>query len=231
MKPIAIFWHGLFFLDSPENLLENALAIIISQMWQLRDSGLLGAAAEFHVGLNGGEETLQVARLILPAKAQITLHGLTCHTENRTILMLEKWLPGHQDWLVCYHHAKGATHPPGHSLSERWRACMAKHVIKNWRQCVAALDQGFNVAGVHYMEPPATPPGQHIMAGNWWWARASYLLSLPSIMERERIKTSGLDSPESRYEAEVWLGNGPRLPKVMDYHPGWNPSKIATCTP
>jgi hypothetical protein len=108
---------------------------------------------------------------------------------------------------------------------------MTRHVIANWRQCVQDLEQGFDAVGVHYMEPPATPPGQRILAGNYWFAKSDYLRTLPSIMERDRIKVSGLKHPDSKYEAEVWLGNGPRVPKIKDYHgPGWTPGKIDTCT-
>lgn len=231
MKPIALFYHCLTHLNNADNLLENAVNIIVSQMWQLRASGLLDAAREFHVGLNGGEETLQMARLLLPPESKITLHGLQCHTELRTLLLLEQWLPTHRDWYVLYFHSKGASHPVGHDLSTRWRGCMTRHCILNWRQCAADLDAGFEAVGCHWMVPPATPLGQHIFAGTFFWAKASYLATLPSVMVRDRIKVSGLDALESRYEAEVWIGNGPRLPKVRDYHgPNWNPSKIATCT-
>lgn len=220
MKPIAIFYHALFFMNAPDNLLENAVNIVLGQMWQLSASGLLDAAKEFHVGLNGGEETRQMASLILPFKAQIVLHGLQCHTENRTILMLERWLPAHRDWYVLYFHAKGATHPAGHELSTRWRECMTRCVIMNWRNCIRDLDVGFEAVGCHWMVPPATPPGQHIFAGTFFWAKTSFLTTLPSILARPAIKLSGLDSIESRYETEVWIGNGRRLPRVLDYHPG-----------
>lgn len=233
MKPIAIFYHGLFFMDRPDNLLQNAVDIIHQQMQQIHHVGLLDAASEFHVGLNGGDETLQMARLIIPAKAKIVLHGLQCHNENRTIRMLEEWLPGHDDWCVLYFHAKGSTSPPQRKdFSNRWRTCMTKNVIYNWHRCVTDLDTGYEAVGCHWMVPPATPPGQYIFAGTFFWSKASYLLTLPSIMARDRIKISGIDSADSRYEAEVWLGNGPRLPRVKDYHgPGWNPSQIATCAP
>lgn len=230
MKPIAIFYHGLFALDAPDNLMENAIHLISGQMAELKNCGLLNAASEFHVGLNGGLESLIVARMVLPAVAKVELHGLHCHTENRTILMIEKWLPGHADWRVLYFHAKGCTKPPGDSFTSTWRACMMRHVVTDWRKCVADLDSGYDAVGCHWMSPPATPPGQHIFAGTFFWSKSSFLATLPSIMARDRIKQSGLDSPESRYEAEVWLGNGPRIPKVKDYHgPNWNPSKIATC--
>ena len=232
MKPIAIFYHCLFFKDTPDNWMPHAEAVVRTQLTHLCTSGLLDAANEFWVGLNGGEETSHLASSIFPRTARIVPHGLECHNECRTILMLEKWLPGHEDWYVLYFHAKGATHPPDHELSNRWRGCMMKQCVTNWRRCVVDLDAGYEAVGCHWMVPPATPPGQHIFAGTFFWAKVSYLLTLPSIMEPDRIKVSGLDSAESRYEAEVWIGNGPRLPKVKDYHgPNWNPGQIGTCSP
>ncbi len=227
---IAIFYHCLFFMDSADNLMENAVTIIREQMDDLKRSGLLFAADEFHVGLNGGDESGQIANLVLPAKAKVVLHGLQCHNECRTIRMLEQWLPEHDDWYVFYFHAKGSTHAAGDGFSGTWRKCMTRHNILNWRQCVHDLDAGYDAVGCHWMEPPATPPGQHIFAGTFFWAKARFLQTLPSILERDRIKLSGLDSADSRYEAEVWLGNGPTKPKIKDYHgPNWNPSKIETC--
>lgn len=230
MKPICIFYHALFKLGDPPQVLPAALNVIEAQMTALRSSGLSERASQIIVGINGGEESKALAAAILPDNANLVFHGLQCHNECRTIRILEDWLPGHEDWYVLYHHSKGATHEPGHDFSARWRKCMQKHVITNWRLCVAALDEGYDAAGVHWMEPPATPVGQYIFAGTFWWAKAAYLKTLPSIMERDRIKVSGLDSAESRYEAEVWIGNGPVRPRVKDFHPNWNPSKIGTCT-
>lgn len=232
MKPIAIFYHCLFLKDRPDHLLPAAIGIVHDQMTEAERVGLLQAAAEFHAGINGGDESVGIAQAVLPKTAKVVLHGLQCHTENRTILMLEHWLPAHPDWYVLYFHAKGATHPAGDGFTGRWRACMMKGVVTNWRRCVADLDAGYDAVGSHWMVPPATPPGQHIFAGTFWWATSNFLRTLPSIEARDRIKVSGLDSAESRYEAEVWLGNGPRVPRVRDYHgPLWNPSKIDTCRP
>lgn len=197
-------------------------------MSALRQTGLLDAAQEMHVGINGGKESGDVANILIPHKANRVLHGLQCRNENRTVLMLEQWLPSHKDWYVLYFHSKGATRL--NDLNIRWRACMEKTVLWNWRQCVKDLDEGYEAVGSHWMVPPATPVGQHIFAGTFFWSKSSFLNTLPSIMARDRIKVSGIDSLDSRYEAEVWLGNGPRVPTVKDYHAGWNPSKIATCT-
>lgn len=229
---IAIFYHCLTHLGDPPKLLPAATSIITGQMRLLKGSGLLDEADEFHVGINGGVESEPFVKSILPAKAQVAYHGLQSRNECSTIRMIEEWLPDSDGWYVMYAHSKGSTHPAGDPHSTRWRGCMMRHVVTNWRLCVKALDEGYEAAGVHYMVPPATPAGQYIFGGNFWWAKASFLRTLPSIMERARIKESGINALESRYESECWIGNGGRPPKVKDFHgPFWNPSKIATCQP
>lgn len=229
---LTIFYHALVELGDPPAVLEPAVKIIREQMDMLKSCGLLDAASEFIVGINGGEASREIASLLIPSKATIVMHGLQCRNEVRSILMLEKWLKEHsEEAYVLYFHAKGCTHPEGDYVRTRWRGCMQKTVVNNWRQCVADLDGGYEAVGVHYMFPPATPAGQFIFAGNFWWSKASFLRTLPSIMARDRIKGSGVDSIDSRYESEVWIGNGTRPPRVKDYHWGWNPGKIGTCTP
>lgn len=228
MKPICVFFHGVFQIDG--KLLPAALPIIREQMGALKSSGLLDAASEMRVGINGWDSDYDLAKSVLPEKANIIFHGERCRNECRTLVLLENWLHEHDDeWHVVYFHAKGSSKPLGDDMARRWRGCAMKHLVKNWRRCVADLEKVESV-GVHFMQPPATPPTQYIWAGNAWWARSSFLKTLPSIYERERIKVSGIDALESRYESEVWIGNGPRPPTHIDYHPNWNPSKIRTCT-
>lgn len=215
---ILICYHCLFVRGEPPEILPAALEIIREQMLAMAASGLLSESSEMIVGVNGGEESEVFSDSLLPLKAKVQYHGLVSCNECSTILMLEKWLPGHEDWYVLYLHSKGATQSYGDSFRTNWRNCMMKNLVTLWRRCVADLDAGHDAVGCHWMIPPQTPAGQHIFAGNFWWARSSFLLTLPSIMERERIKNSGITAIESRYESEVWLGNGPRIPKVKDYH-------------
>lgn len=228
---IAIFYHCLFFRGEPISLTPSAIQIIGEQMAEIKNNGLLDAAEYFSVGINGGQESAVYASMFFPKKAVVRFHGLDSHNENSTLLNIEQWLPGHNGWAVLYFHSKGATWPYNDYMRSRWRSCMMRNVVSNWRQCVRDLDQGYEAVGVHWMQPPATPPGQYIFAGTFWWARSDYLLTLPSIMVRDRIKLSGLKHSDSRYESEVWIGNGPHVPKVKDYHPNWNPSRVATCIP
>lgn len=227
-KPIVIVFHCLFELDG--KLLPSAMQIVVEQMEQVKCSGLEDAASEIIIGINGGDESVAFHELF-PAKATIVHHGLACRNELRTLLILEEWVKSHPDWYVLYFHSKGACHPPGDPMRARWRGCMMRNLISNWQQCVKDLDDGYEAAGCHYMKPPATPPSQYIFGGNFFWVRSSFLQKIPSIMLRDRLKISGIDSLESRFEAEVWIGNGPRPPKVRDYHPNWDPGKVHTCNP
>lgn len=229
MNPIAIFYHCLFFTGEPPQLTPSGIQVVHEQMETLKQNGLADCCQHFSVGINGGNESRVYASMLFPRKAQVHFHGLDSHNENATLLNLEQWLPGHVGWNVLYFHSKGATWPYDDYLRSRWRGCMMRNVVTNWKQCVRDLESGFDSVGCHWMVPPATPVGQHIWAGTFWWSTSDYLLTLPSIMDRDRIKTSGLKHSDSRYESEVWIGNGPRLPHVKDYHPNWNPSKVSTC--
>jgi hypothetical protein len=227
---IALFYHCLFYRDG--HVCQAAPIIVAEQMRELSSSGLLAAADEIHIGVNGGDESAVDAHALLPRRTNIIFHGQQCHTELRTLQMIERWVPDHPDgWGVLYFHSKGVTHAVNEDHSNRWRRCMMKNAVTNWRACVSDLDSGYDAVGSHWMEPPQTPPGQYIFAGTVFWATSKFLSTLPPLAERAQIKLTGLDAPESRYEAEVWIGNGPRVPHVKDYHKNWNPSLIAGCSP
>lgn len=209
-------------MGEPPELIDKAVAVVHEQMAALKLSGLEDAAEEIHIGINGGEES-QLLRELLPAKAQITYHGLQSKAENLTIVLLENWLKTHPDWYVLYTHAKGSTHAIGSpygQYSDNWRQAMMWHLVTHWRQCVADLDAGHEACGCNWLTGMGWDKSQNIFGGNFWWAKSSYLRILPSIFERQRIKDSGIAAAESRYESEVWIGNGPRLPIVKVYHPG-----------
>lgn len=221
MKPIAIFYHCLFFHGTPIEFRHNAFNIVHDQMTMIRASGLLDAAMYFLVGINGGKESSDVANLVIPAKAVRVMHGLQSKAENLTIVELEKWVKSNPDWVVLYFHAKGCTHPPdsdyGNRVSAPWRMSMMQDLVMNWRQCVSDLEAGHDIACSHWMWNMADGT-QHIPAGNFLWTTSNFAAKLPSIFLRDRIKVSGISAAESRFEAEVYWGNGPR-PNVKQYRP------------
>lgn len=217
--PIIVFYHGLFFLGP--KLLGSALSVVNEQMQAHKQSGLEDAASEFHVGLNGGNESAGLAKRLLPPKAKVTFHGLQSRAENLTVVMLWERAKQIDEAYICYTHAKGATHalgsPYGEGVSKPWRQSMMHDLVMNWRDCVKALDEGHDIACSHWMWNMADGT-QHIPAGGFLWVKASFVRKLPSMHLRDRIRVSGIAAAESRYESEVFWGNGPR-PNVFQFRP------------
>jgi hypothetical protein len=222
--PIAIFYHCLLRLGTPPKVLPGAADIVSFQMACIGQTGLRDAAQDFIVGLNDNEGGMYEAQVLIPPKAKYILHGLSSRSECLTIVALENWVRTFDtECYILYMHTKGASHPLDsgyrNGVSIPWMHGMTQDLVFNWRQCIADLDAGAELCCSHFMRNMADGT-QHIPAGGFCWVKASFARTLPSIFLRERIKMSGIESLESRYEAEVYWGNGPRLPNVKEYRPG-----------
>jgi hypothetical protein len=204
---IAVFYHCV--LSGPRiPSEEHAMSVLISQMAAWRNSDLEKIADENHVGLNGTDSQAMVLSSVIPANSILHIHGPRAQTELSTLHELQLWLkPG---WAVLYHHIKGVQYPDN-PVWDRWRKCMQNACVWNWRACVEALEQGFDTAGAHWMTSkkyPMVSPDHRYWGGNFWWATSDYLLTLTSLPP---------DQYERRYDAEVWIGSGPRTPKARDF--------------
>lgn len=223
--PIVVFYHCLFCLGDPPEEKPAAFAIVHEFVACLRQSRLLDEASEFIVGINGGAESEDYAKIVLPPKAQMVFHGLQSRAENLTLLLIEKWVKEHpgQEAYFLYAHAKGCTHPPESSyatgISRPWRQAMTSDLVMNWPQCVGDLNMGADIVCSRWLWNMGSDQSQHIPAGNFLWVKASFVQTLPSMYLRERIKNDGIAAVTSRYEAEVYWGNGPRKPIVRQYRP------------
>jgi len=221
MKPIAIWYHTLFFHGSPDHPALGGFTICKEQMGLVKSSGLENASSEIHVGVNGGKESEVYARESLPSKATVYYQGVDEGSETPTMVRMWEWARRHPDWYVLYFHCKGATHTDVEYLKfvTKWRRCMMNACVVNWRQCVADLDAGFDSVGCHWMTGMSPPSDKDaIWGGNFFWATSNFLATLPDILDRELIKTHGRAAPIARYEGERWIGSGTKLPKVKDYH-------------
>lgn len=219
---IIIFYHCLFRINNVP--IPSAKPIIQEQMTALWNSGLGGVASEIHIGINGDKNVELKNSSMFPAKASINFHGSQCRNELRTLVMIEQWCAIHpQEAYILYFHSKGATHAPGsdygRNMATPWRKRMMQHCILEWRRCVLDL-QTHEAVGCHWLTGQGWDKSQHYFAGTFWWCRASFFRTIPSVMTRQRIKDSGIDAIESRFEAEVHLGNGPRLPFIKNYYAG-----------
>lgn len=227
MKPIAIWYHCLFYLGTPPELQLNAVNIVSEQMWQLGHSGLLEECGEMVVGINGGQESQDVASLLLPAKAARLFHGLESRSENATIIALHQWSRSHPGWNVLYLHAKGCSRPVGDAygqlVSEPWRRDMMQDLVTNWPVCVHELNSSDIVCSRWLWN--MCDGTQHIPAGNFLFTTSEFIARLPDMQKRAQILEHGVGVVESRYEAEVFWGNGarPRVTSIRDN--SWAPWK------
>lgn len=206
MKPIAIFYHvfmggGDFPVDQ-----NNVIRIVTDQVAALNVSGLRKAAQHFHIGVNGSATD---AAMIQDIVGSPTVHNPTGTAELPTMRQMQLFCKDHPGWSVFYHHTKGAIHN-GNPPYESWRHCMERTCVWRWQECVRMIELGADSSGVHWLTPERYP---HIgstayWGGNFWWATSDFINTLPTI-----------DITLSRYEAEVWIGRGPRRPKVRDLSP------------
>lgn len=209
---IAIWYHCLFQGTVRPIDMDFSIQLMTEQMNSLEQCGLESVANEIWIGVNGGEEDAQIARVLAPAKAKVIAHGLVS-SEITTLSLLRDWVKSHSGWYVLYFHLKGSSHPENPNTT--WRLNMEKHVLWNWRMCVFDLDSGYDAVGSYWLTPEEHPTliQQHpFFGGTFWWSKSDYLGTLPELPE---------PNFQNRYIAESWIGSGPRRPRVKNYIEGW----------
>lgn len=211
MPPIAIFYHCIISGGERHIDADYALNLVASQMNALNNSGLAQAASAIYICVNGSEADAIAIASMVPEKAQVIHHGPAARTEIPTLSILRDWVQNHQDWYVLYHHTKGVSTP---NQADGWRRRMENYVVWGWTRCVQALTDGADACGCHWLTPEQHPGtiGSPFFGGNYWFAKASYIATLPPLPE---------PTWANRYEAETWIGKGPKRPKVVDWCPGW----------
>lgn len=191
-----------------------SIPLMLEQMDTLKTSGLLDAAKEVVVCVNGGTENQVAARSCAPAKARFIANGSNAHSLLPTVRALREWSIKHQDWYVCFFHIKGVTHKQ-QAIDFLWRKCMEHWTIRNWRQCVRDLGMGCDSVGTHWL----TPERFHglvkspFWGGMFFWAKASFLAELPDVPAEPTCA-------EDWWIPEHWIGMGHR-PQIKDYAPHW----------
>lgn len=204
-RPILIFYHCA--LNYPDRVW--AMTLIREQMEHLKSVGLTDSAKEIVIGMNGDDNDMFKLRevvgekpIILPMPKDLWPSG-----EVGTMRAMAEIIQGHAPSHVLYFHTKGLSFPPGHGLHEHrrdWRKSMSAVVIDRWRECVALLEQGHESVGNWWN---IAFNGQY-WAGNFFWVTSEFLLTLPYLDIKDQ-------NEGGRYEAEVWIGRGPRLPRYV----------------
>lgn len=212
---LAVWYHTRMEGGNPAIALEDACALMGQQMTALKRSGLEDAASEILIASNGPASNALYAAMLAPRKARIVDNGPRAESHLPTVNRIREWLPGHQDWAVCYFHMKGITHAQD-ALCNAWRRCMENVVLWHWQQCVLDMEAGFDSVGAHWLTPERWPGmvKTPFWGGMFFWAKASFLMTLPPVPEKPTCR-------EDWFKSEGWIGDGPKRPKIMDYAPHW----------
>lgn len=210
--PFAIWFHCRLTGGSVNT--PNAVAIMQEQLATLNSSGAIEQCSEFIIGCSESDRALAASLVPNPMRTIFVTHPDDHRGELPTLAHLRAWLPGHPHEYVLYLHIKCATRFD--QLCTNWRRCMMRQLVWNHRHCRNLLDLGHEAVGCHWLTPEECGAivRSPFFGGNFWWARASFLATLPELPPSARTR-------EEFYLAESWIGMGPRRPVVKDLHHQW----------
>lgn len=155
------------------------------------------------VGVVGEEHNRARVRLAFPnAAAWVEADG---GWEQVTLTKLWMDARNHDD-PILYAHTKGAANQG--PINHAWRTSMIRHVVRGWGNCLDRLAT-VDAVGCHWLTRERYPRYilVPIFGGNFWWATARFIRTLPPL-ERN-----------TRWDAEGWIGLGD--PTTYDLISGW----------
>lgn len=172
-RPLFVVYH-LFQAERWEQ-------IYYEQMGAMLLSGLLNHA-HLTIGINGDKG------IDAPNNCKIVRH-VDGFSEKPSLLLARQIAEDYPDALILYLHSKGISHATRNQ--DDWRMMMQHFLLVNWKKAVDLLED-YDMASVNWRTFPVAHP-----SGNYWWTRASHLLTLDP---------GYLDS-EDRWRQEFWTGS------------------------
>ena len=202
--------------------------MVSGQIAHLKNSGLFERSTKLYVSIiaRNDEDIAELRRIVGDdSKLEIIADGRDPRKfEYPALQFLRRKCIG-EDCLVYYFHTKGITYQNLSTADrkfnnfkrniEAWRLMMEYFLFDKWKVAVnllsgsrlAAADgpqrrpadgERFDVYGCYRFPPP--PMQYYLYAGNFWWARALYVRTLPDFDES---RMAG-----DRFFAEEWLFRG-----------------------
>ncbi|MEO6749278.1 MAG: glycosyltransferase [Casimicrobiaceae bacterium] len=158
-------------------------AILAELLASVEGSGLLAELSRLYV-VNCGDplpSSLSIALGPLAARVQIIEYSPDAsRAEAPTLELLRSFASCHPGARVLYLHTKGASHPHRSADIDDWRRLMLHFLVQHHADARKELTDN-DVVGCNLMELPHPH-----FAGNFWWANASYLRTLPSVPGGDR---------------------------------------------
>jgi len=167
----------------------------------LKSSDLINNLDNFYLGIVGDELNSQKAINYLNS-LQVYPDTITTAAfgyEQETLKNLRKYALTSSAYLF-YAHSKGSAYYVP-TLTDIWKFNMEYFNIMKWQVQIQNLEKGYDTAGCFWHKGDSHAPPHYV--GNYWWAKNSYINSLPDIENK------------NRWEAEFWIGKNPSI-KAFD---------------
>ena len=199
--------------------------ITLEQISLLNKTGLLDISKEVNICTHYKEESYEDLMNNMCTRNNIVFNHFDESYkewyEYTTCLELQKQCNESDDeFYALYIHNKGAfTRTVG---NYNWRKYMEYFCVEKWQECVEKLNEGYELVGAAYQDntQPFDPNAIHYFAGNFFWAKSSYIKRCQQLVEPPTVdfKPQMKGQPHLRYDLEQWHSSGD--PKWYEMHSG-----------
>ena len=195
MAKLFIFWH----IYCTQKVKQHSDIIVRRQWKRMMKYGLLDKIEKIVI-CKVGNAPIGLKDLFEHPKVQLIECGVNGH-EYETTSRLRKWaieLQDKTDVYVLYIHNRGSTRSLN-QITNDWTQCMEHHLISRHNVCISHLESNKLTVGCalqqHFLERGKKPnivenmmfakngrpqkQGVWHYSGNFWWAKADYIATLP----------------------------------------------------
>lgn len=167
---------------------DSGVDIALEQLGAYVQSGLPAAGCLLQPVVTGGPWPSGLVDAYQSVGVLVPLYHEQNDYEFPTLEALWKASVESPEAFVLYFHTKGASART--ERMDQWRRFLEWGVLEQWELCVRSLTEGFDAVGPNFMAASGSPH----FSGNFWWARASYVSSLPMPQKAD-----------DRYVFERWI--------------------------
>lgn len=187
MTKLAIFIHAAI-LDRVSERLQQYVSL-------MQESGLLDVAQRVVVSFIGKDPIPEVPYTsVQPVHSSSDLQEFEVPTQQ----LLYEYAVSNPDAKILYLHTKGVGKEVNMCIEE-WVAYMIHFLVKEWKHAVESLESCVS-CGVDLSAEPTLH-----YSGNFWWARADYIASLPPPSEFKNIERYPNPLHSERHNQEFWV--------------------------
>ena len=200
--PISVFVHNY--------LANNWIEVVTSQINRLIECGLYKESSRIFYGVYSElPENVSLFRRII--ESYDTDHKIEIEVfennnfEFNTLISLQTHCNFNPHGVCLYYHTKGTSRKRDTNI-DSWRECLEYFNLDRWKICLDKIEtDGCDISGalyVHWFEF-LDYRFEKYFSGNFWWAKNSYINTLPNLSKIVN------DDPSNRTSAEMWIGMSP----------------------